>query len=81
MHAMFITFGPFSHAVKSVYRNRSNRQFSSQSSKGWYSIKDDVYVIDTFQNVEIYNLLAKLIDIPGHYLAPTNGTKGFWDMF
>lgn len=36
--------------------------------------------MDTFQNVEIYNLMMKLIGIEDR-VAPTNGTKGFWDKF
>ena len=36
--------------------------------------------MDTFQNVEIYNLMMKLLGIEKH-AARTNGTTGFWDNY
>jgi len=33
-----------------------------------------------FQNVEIYNLVVKLLGIEDK-AAATNGTKGFWEQF
>jgi len=32
-----------------------------------------------FQNVEIYNLVMKLLGIENK--APTNGTDNFWDLY
>ena len=52
----------------------------TRPNKGWHSTADDTYVMDTFQNVEIYNLMMKLVGIEDR-VAPTNGTKGFWDKY
>lgn len=37
----------------------------------------DAYVMETFDNVRVYNLMMKLLGIEEY--APTNGTTGFWD--
>lgn len=34
----------------------------------------------TFQNVELYNLVLKLLGAEA-WAAPTNGTIGFWDRY
>ncbi|TFK87336.1 Phosphodiest-domain-containing protein [Polyporus arcularius HHB13444] len=49
-------------------------------NKGWHSTSEDTYVMETFENVQIYNLMMKLLGIEEH-AAPTNGTKGFWDKY
>ncbi|KAI0755226.1 Phosphodiest-domain-containing protein [Daedaleopsis nitida] len=49
-------------------------------NKGWHSTADDTYVMETFENVQIYSLMMKLLGIEEH-AAPTNGTKGFWDKY
>ena len=41
---------------------------------------DDAYVMNGFQNVEIYNLVMKLLGIED-MAARTNGTSGFWDQY
>ena len=83
MHAMFVAHGPFSSVVKAIQQSDSSRffkRFLSRPNKGWHSTADDTYVMETFQNVEIYNLMMKLLGIEDH-VAPTNGTKGFWDKY
>ncbi|KAI0076312.1 Phosphodiest-domain-containing protein [Panus rudis PR-1116 ss-1] len=84
MHAMFVAHGPFSTVVKAVHKARSESSILPrrlfQSSKGWHSTSDDTYVMDTFENVEIYNLMMRLLGIERH-AAKTNGTKGFWDAY
>lgn len=83
MHAMFVAHGPFSAVVKAVEqsdKSRILRRFLSRPNQGWHSTSDDTYVMDTFQNVEIYNLMMKLLGIEDQ-AASTNGTKGFWDKF
>ncbi|CCL98853.1 uncharacterized protein FIBRA_00859 [Fibroporia radiculosa] len=84
MHAMFVAHGPFSAAVKAIeqYNSKSHilPRFLSRPNKGWHSTSDDTYVMDTFENVNIYNLMLKLLGIEEH-AAPTNGTKGFWDQY
>ena len=82
MHAMFVAHGPFSAVVKAIHQSSHgiSRRWLSWSNKGWHSTSNDTYVMDTFQNVEIYNLMMKLLAIE-HSAAPTNGTKGFWDKY
>ena len=52
----------------------------ARPNKGWHSTAEDTYVMETFENVQIYNLMMKLLGIEEH-AAPTNGTKGFWDKY
>ena len=82
MHAMFVAHGPFSAVIKAIQQSDSGifRRWLSWPNKGWHSTSNDTYIIDTFQNVEIYNLIMKLLDIENSS-APTNGTKGFWDKY
>ncbi|KAH9889967.1 Phosphodiest-domain-containing protein [Cubamyces lactineus] len=96
MHAMFVAHGPFPAVVKAIEADRAKsparrlaalpsrllgRDVSrASSSTGWHSIVDDAYVMETFENVQIYNLMMKLLGIEEH-AAPTNGTKGFWDKY
>ncbi|KAK0487700.1 alkaline-phosphatase-like protein [Armillaria novae-zelandiae] len=80
MHAMFVAHGPFSAVVKALHHGRSlSARFLSRPNKGWHSTSDDTYVMNTFQNVEVYNLVMKLLGIEQH--AYTNGTVGFWDKY
>jgi len=37
--------------------------------------------MDGFENVEIYNLVMKLLGVPQAEAAQTNGTTGFWDTY
>ena len=74
MQAMFIAHGPFSKAVKDLH------QRSVRSAGGWHSTSDDTYIMNRLQNVEIYNLIVKLLGI-SKYAASTNGTQGFWDKY
>lgn len=84
MHAMFVAHGSFPSLVKSFHQSRSGANFLtrrlSDANKGWHSATDNTYVMDTFQNVEIYNLIMRLLGIEKH-AARTNGTKGFWDHY
>jgi len=70
MHAIFIAHGPFSTTAKAQ---------ASHSRRGWHSLSGDTYILDTFRNVEIYNLVMKLLGISN--TAPNNGTAGFWDQY
>ncbi|PCH39896.1 Phosphodiest-domain-containing protein [Wolfiporia cocos MD-104 SS10] len=84
MHAMFVAHGPFSSAVKTAEQTRVRSRFLpralSRPNEGWHSTADDTYVMDTFENVNIYNLMMKLLGIED-YAASTNGTTGFWDKY
>lgn len=76
MHAMFVAHGPFSAVVKALHQQK--RSFLSRPNKGWHSMSDDTYVMDRFENVQVYNLVMKLLGVQG---AQTNGTAGFWDKY
>jgi len=83
MYAMFVAHGPFSAVSKAIHQSRSRNIISrslSRPNKGWHSISDDTYVMNGFQNVEIYNLVMKLLGIEDK-AAPTNGTDSFWDLY
>ena len=77
MQAIFIAHGPFSNVAKALY----HRSWMPNKNKGWHSTSDDVYVLDSFQNVEIYNLVMRLPEVPKNLWANTNGTVGFWDRY
>ena len=82
MHAIFVAHGPFPAVSKALHQNSTSR-FSrtlSRPNKGWHSTSDDTYVMDGFQNVELYNLVMKLLDIRAGR-AQNNGTDGFWDLY
>ncbi|KAH9080395.1 Phosphodiest-domain-containing protein [Lactarius deliciosus] len=84
MNAVFVAHGPFSSTAKIAHDKQSSSyslRGPSNPNKGWHSTSDDTYVMDGFQNVEIYNLVMKLLGIPQAEAAQTNGTTGFWDIF
>lgn len=78
---MFVAHGPFAAVTKALHQSPTlaSRDLS-RPNKGWHSTADDTYVMDTFKNVEIYNLVIKLLGIEAK-AAPTNGTAGFWDVY
>ncbi|KAF8630839.1 hypothetical protein AX17_005198 [Amanita inopinata Kibby_2008] len=81
MQAMFIAHGPFSSVVKDIHQERKRSLGLSRRAKdGWHSIVDDAYVMERFQNVEVYNLVIKLLGI-SDYATNTNGTIAFWDKY
>ncbi|KAE9408893.1 Phosphodiest-domain-containing protein [Gymnopus androsaceus JB14] len=79
MHAMFVAHGPFSAVVKDLHKS-SFKAWLPWKNKGWHSTSDDTYVMDTFPNVEIYGLVAKLLGME-ESSSPNNGTAGFWDKY
>ncbi|KAJ7130881.1 alkaline-phosphatase-like protein [Mycena filopes] len=76
MHAMFVAHGPFSSVVKVLHQARG---VLSRPNKGWHSTSDDTYVMDKFQNVQIYSLVMRLLGVEA--VAPTNGSAAFWDKY
>lgn len=81
MQAMFVAHGPFSAVTKALHQSRSlDSRALLWPNKGWHSTSDDTYVMDSFQNIEIYNLVIKLLGIQAK-AAPTNGTVRFWDLY
>ncbi|PPQ92830.1 hypothetical protein CVT25_004318 [Psilocybe cyanescens] len=80
MQAMFVAHGPFSIQAKAQHQRRSRiAHLSARASEGWHSTSDDAYVMKSFQNVEIYNLVMKLLGINNP--SNNNGTVGFWDQY
>lgn len=52
-----------------------------EASKG---VEEEEYIMEPFANVEIYNLVVKLLGMDrkcGVQIAPNNGTVGFWDKY
>lgn len=91
MRAMFVAHGPFTAVAKALHQARSPASSSlsptyhisralGRPNKGWNHVGDDTYVMDPFQNVEIYGLVMKLLGIE-KWAAHNNGTKGFWDPY
>ncbi|KAF9454872.1 Phosphodiest-domain-containing protein [Macrolepiota fuliginosa MF-IS2] len=81
MQAMFVAHGPFSAVVKSLHQSKKrSKRALSWANQGWHSTSDDTYVMNTFANVEVYNLVMKLLGIEDR-AANTNGTVGFWDVY
>lgn len=77
MQAIFIAHGPFSNLVKALH----HRSWALNKDEGWYSTSNGIYVMNPFQNVEVYNLVMKLLGVPKKLWAKTNGTVGFWDRY
>ncbi|KAI0304302.1 Phosphodiest-domain-containing protein [Multifurca ochricompacta] len=83
MNAIFVAHGPFSTVAKAVHYSQSTSprpRWLLNPNNGWYSASDDTYVMEGFENIEIYNLIMKLLDIQSQ-AAKTNGTIGFWDRY
>lgn len=74
MQAIFIAHGPFSTDMKALHAT------GKRPHKDWHSTGNKAYIMERFQNVEIYNLVIKLLGIE-QSAAPTNGTAGFWDKY
>lgn len=72
MGAIFVAHGPFSHGAK-LYST------DTQPSV-WHSVTDGTYIMPGFANVELYNLVMRLLDIEA-WAAPSNGTAGFWNKY
>ncbi|KIK90554.1 hypothetical protein PAXRUDRAFT_831614 [Paxillus rubicundulus Ve08.2h10] len=73
MRAIFVAHGPFSHGAKALSSTKSQPSV-------WHSVTNDVYVMPGFANVEVYDLIMRLLDIE-EWAVPTNGTCGFWDAY
>ncbi|KIK69751.1 hypothetical protein GYMLUDRAFT_34140 [Collybiopsis luxurians FD-317 M1] len=80
MHAMFVAHGPFSSVVKDLHQSSKLNAWLPWKNKGWHSTSDDTYVVNSFPNVEVYGLIAKLLGMES-FASNNNGTKGFWDKY
>ncbi|KAF9491782.1 Phosphodiest-domain-containing protein [Pleurotus eryngii] len=81
MRAIFIAHGPFSAVAKALQRSAfSAFHFLSCLNVGKRAVSDDAHIVEGFQNVELYNLVIKLLGTQ-QYAAKNNGTSGFWDKY
>lgn len=83
MRAVFVAHGPFSTDAKAIHHGRSmslRSRWPLDADKDWHSILGSAYVMNGFENVEIYNLIMKLLGIEAQ-ATNTNGTTGFWDKY
>lgn len=67
MRAIFVAHGPFSQVAKATIAARGEGRDQGE------------YVIPGFRNIEVYNLVMRLLGIDAADAAITNGTAGFWD--
>ncbi|KDQ10537.1 hypothetical protein BOTBODRAFT_36062 [Botryobasidium botryosum FD-172 SS1] len=68
MRAMFVAHGPFSSQIK-------DQSYARRAEK---HTLDAPFVMEGFDNTELYGLVMKLLGIQG---APHNGTVGFWENY
>ena len=80
MYATFVAHGPFSTNVKDVKGKQPTSLFRRKNNKGWHSIQDSAYVMEGFENVQIYGLVMKLLGLE-EFSAKNNATIGFWDKY
>ncbi|KAI6016235.1 nucleotide pyrophosphatase [Pisolithus marmoratus] len=85
MRAIFVAHGPFSTDAKGI-ASRAPSLGASETVRAedgevnaWHSIAADEHIMKGFQNVEIYNLVMRLLGVDD--VASTNGTVGFWDTY
>lgn len=76
MHAIFVAHGPFSVDVKAQHKSHKK----GSGNKHWHSTSDDTYIMERFENVQIYDLVMRLLGIQD-FAASTNGTMNFWDKY
>lgn len=82
MHAVFVAHGPFASSIKA--QRRMKRAEASVGDVAWIGGEKEEELISTipgFANLEVYNLVAKLLGIPVEGRAPNNGTVGFWEQY
>ena len=89
MRAVFVAHGPFSSGAKAIATRGVSLQAGSShiapvnaraNANAWHSITDEAHIMQGFPNVEIYNLVMRLLGI-SRLSAQTNGTVGFWDNY
>ncbi|MBW0538224.1 hypothetical protein O181_077939 [Austropuccinia psidii MF-1] len=75
MRGIFVAHGPF---IKSIKTQRLSKRRSLEGIKKM--IDEEISTIEGFSNLEIYSLIAKLLNLE-KFLAPNNCSKGFWDQY
>lgn len=64
MHAIFVASGP-------SFTSLPEKRQGMGKGKGWN--------MDGLRNVEVHNLVSRILGVPSSGRAPTNGTWSFWD--
>lgn len=87
MQAIFLAHGPFATGVVKTTRItglpalwRIIRDLWFPPPLQHYSEFPNQHLPDDFRNLEVYNLITKILAIDRH-AAPNNGTAGFWDVY
>ncbi|GAA5874588.1 hypothetical protein JCM1840_002238 [Sporobolomyces johnsonii] len=75
MHTVFVAHGPFANQLKTSQRLRKRQQEASIASD------PNTTVLPGFANLEVYDLVARLLGIPEERRALNNGTSGFWERY
>lgn len=70
---LFFAPQPFANSIKTA---AARRQLANSSEE----LDSQITVVPGFQNLEIYDLVAKLLGIPEEGRAPTHGT-GLWERY
>lgn len=71
---------PFANNLKTTARRRSPAPPTTSASAS-ASLVEQTTIIPGFDNLEIYNLVIRLLGIPESGRAKNNGTEGFWDKY
>lgn len=91
MHAFFVAHGPFAEKIKAQRRRslsawkgrrwvrRWRRRDAEEERQEVERQEEKVRTIPTFPNLEIFGLVARLLDLKD--LPPTNSTPGFWEQY
>ncbi len=64
MHAIFVASGP---------------SFTPLEEKGKQQERREGWNMEGFRNVEVHNLISRILGVPEHRRAATNGSWSFWD--
>jgi hypothetical protein len=72
MRAMFVADGPFARRTNAQLRARNGPSLNLLSRNSRERL------IPGFANLELYNLISKILGLTP---APNNGTEGFWDQY
>ncbi|CEQ40678.1 SPOSA6832_02317 [Sporobolomyces salmonicolor] len=75
MRTIFVAHGPFANQLKTSQRLRQRQEEASIPSD------PNTMILPGFANLEVYDLVARLLGIPEERRALNNGTSGFWERY
>jgi hypothetical protein len=84
MRGIFVAHGPFAQHLRSLPSSSlARRSSNAYALSGRAPIEEDpaTMVIPGFANLEVYDLVARLLGIEEEGRAKTNGTRGFWERY